>query len=163
MFVDDTDDANVAVWYKFMGATPDTSVVVEGSTGGTDSSIAVVVMVFRGVNTTTPMDVAATTATGINTADTDPLSIDHNNPSGVWTVIAGASGHVLGGASTYTFPTGYTTNAIDRGSDDTNDITVGMGYNSAPSDPENPGIMNHSGTDATSNSGPPSPSPCGRK
>ena len=152
LFADDTDDANVAVWYKFMGATPDTSVVVEGSTGGTDSSIAVVVMVFRGVNTTTPMDVAATTATGINTADTDPLSIDHNNPSGVWTVIAGASGHVLGGASTYTFPTGYTTNAIDRGSDDTNDITVGMGYNSAPSDPENPGIMNHSGTDATSNS-----------
>ena len=67
LFADDTDDANVAVWYKFMGATPDTSVVVEGSTGGTDSSIAVVVMVFRGVNTTTPMDVTPTTVTGINT------------------------------------------------------------------------------------------------
>ncbi len=153
LFADDDDDTNLAVWYKFMGATPDTSVVVEGTTGGTDSSLAVVVMVFRGVDTGTPFDVTSTTATGINDFSPNPPSIDHLNPSGVWTVIAGASGHLLTGNGTYTFPTGYTTNAIDRGQDDTNDVTVGMGYRSSGvSDPEDPNVMTHSGTTAITNS-----------
>jgi len=152
-FSQDDDDVNLGVWWKIMDAVPDTSVVVEGSTGGTDSSLAVVVMAFRGVDSTTPFDVARTSNTGINTFNPDPPSIDHNNPSGVWIVIAGASGHLLGGSGTYTFPTGYTTNAIDRGQDDTNDITVGMGYRSSGvSDPENPGVMTHTGTVSATNS-----------
>ncbi len=153
LFSNDTDDTNMGVWWKLMGASPDSDVVVN-AVGGTDASLAVVVMVFRGVDQTTPMDVTPTTAEAqLNTADPNPPSINHNNPSGVWTVIAGASGHVLGGASTYTFPTGYTTGAIDRGHDDTNDITVGLGYRSSGvSDPEDPGTMNHSGTDSTTNS-----------
>ncbi len=148
---DDTQDTNLGVWWKIMGASPDSSVVVEGSLGGTDSSLAVVVMAFRGMGSTTPMDVASTTATGIDIFSPNPPSINHNNPSGVWTVIAGASGHTLAGAGTYTFPTGYTVNAIDRGHDDTvSDITVGMGYRSSGvSDPEDPGVMTHSGTNTT--------------
>ncbi len=149
LFADDTDDINLAVWWKIMTSTPDTSVVVEGSTGGTDSSLAVVVMAFRGVDQSTPFDVTSTVATKNNTMHPDPASIDHNNPSGLWTVISGASVHILGGAGTYTFPTGYTTNAIDRGHDDSdNDVTVGMGYRSSGiSDPEDPGTMTHSGVD----------------
>lgn len=149
LFSDDTFDANLAVFYKFMGATPDTTAVCDGI-GGTDAATAMVALVFRGVDTGTPFDVTSTTATGLNTFSPDPPSIDHGNPAGVWTVIAGASAHNLAGGGTYTFPTGYTTNAIDRGHDDTSDITVGMGYRETPADPENPAVMTHSGTDSTS-------------
>jgi hypothetical protein len=148
LLANDTSDCNLGVFYKFMPATPDSSAVVDGL-GGTDAAVAAVCMVFRGVDTTTPFDVTSTSATGLNTMHPDPPSIDHNNPSGVWTVIAGASGQTIGGAETYTFPTGYTTNALDRGQADTTSVTVGMGYRTNPSDPEDPGVMTHSGTDST--------------
>jgi hypothetical protein len=146
LFSDDLFDTNLGVFYKKMGATPDTTAVVDGQ-GGTDAAVAAVAMVFRGVDTTTPMDVAATTNTGLDSFHPDPPSINHNNPSGVWTVIAGASGHNLGAAGTYTFPTGYTTNALEDGENDTSDVTVGMGYKESPADPEDPGVMTHSGID----------------
>lgn len=148
LFADDTQDSNLGVFYKFMGATPDTTAQVDGL-GGTDAAVAAVCMVFRGVDTTTPFDVTTTTATNINTMHPNPPSIDPVTAN-VWTVIAGASGHTLAGAGTYTFPSGYTTNAIDRGADDTSDVTVGMGYRSSPADPEDPGVMTHSGTDSAS-------------
>lgn len=147
LFSNDGADTNLGVFYKFMGGTPDSSVEVDGH-GGTNTAVAAVVMVFRGVDTTTPMDVAATTATGGDTFNANPPSINHNNPSGLWVVIAGASAHSLGGATTYTFPTNYTTNAIDRASDDGRDTTVGMGYRTDPGDPEDPGVMTHSGVDS---------------
>jgi hypothetical protein len=139
-------DANLGVFWKVMGATPDTTAQVDGQ-GGADASVAAVAMVFRGVDTTTPMDVAATTDSGIDTMHANPPSINHNNPSGVWTVIAGASAHTGGSAQTYTFPTGYTTNAVDDSEDDTTDTSVGLGYRTNPSDPEDPGVMTLSGTD----------------
>jgi hypothetical protein len=146
LFANDTFEANLGVFWKVMGATPDTTAQVNGQ-GGTDASVAAVAMVFRGVDTTTPMDVAATTNTGLDTMHPNPPSINHNNPSGVWTVIAGASAHTLGASVTYTFPTGYTTNAVDDAETDTTATAVGMGYNTAPSDPEDPGVMTLSGTD----------------
>ena len=50
----------LCVFYKFMGATPDTTVSIPG-TGGLPH-LGALALVFRGVNTTTPMDVAVTTA-----------------------------------------------------------------------------------------------------
>ena len=145
LFADDTQDCNLGVFWKVMGATPDTTAVFDGQ-GAADAACAAVAFVFRGVDTATPMDVTTTTATAINTMHPNPPSIDFLDAS-AWTVIAGASGHTLGGAGTYTFPTGYVTNARDVGADDTSDVTVGMGYNIAPADPEDPGVMTHSGTD----------------
>ena len=145
LFADDTQEANLGVFWKIMGATPDTSAVVDGL-GGSDAAVAAVCMVFRGVDTATPMDVTPTTATAINTMHPNPPSINFVDPA-AWTVIAGASGHTLAGAGTYTFPTGYTTNSIDRGADDASDVTVGMGYRTTPADPEDPGVMTHSGAD----------------
>jgi len=149
LFANDTQDCSLGVFWKFMGVTPDTTAVFDGQ-GGTDAACSAVAMVFRGVDLTTPMDVAPTTATGINTMHPNPPSIDHLNPSGVYSVIAGASGHTLGSTGTYTFPTGYTTNALQRGANDTSDVTVGMGYRTDPADPEDPGVMTHSGTSSTS-------------
>ncbi|OGC80569.1 hypothetical protein A2943_03510 [Candidatus Adlerbacteria bacterium RIFCSPLOWO2_01_FULL_51_16] len=154
LFIDDTHETNFEVFYKFMGASVDTSAICEGSTLGIDTGTAIVVMAFRGVDTTTPFDVASTSQATANDPDADPLSIDWST-TGVWTVIAVASAHVLNFTCTsdaYIFPTGYTTNAIECGGNDTTDISVGMGYNSAPADPENPGIVDHNGTDSTSNS-----------
>jgi hypothetical protein len=145
LFANDTQDVSLGVYWKFMGATPDTSAVVDGQ-GGVDAATAAVALAFRGVDTTTPFDVASTTATGIDTGNADPPSIDHLNPSGLWTVIAAATGNTLN-ASTYTFPTGYTTNARQATGQDTSNVTVGMGYRSSGvSDPENPGVLTHSQT-----------------
>jgi hypothetical protein len=143
LFANDTQDANLGVYWKIMPATPDTSAVVDGQ-GGTDAAVSAVMMAFRGVDPTNPFDVASTTATGIDSGNADPPSIDHNNPSGVWTVIAAATGHTGGATATYTFPTGYTTNAVQRSADDTSDVTVGLGYRTNPSDPEDPAAFTHS-------------------
>lgn len=143
LFSDDVQDSNLGVYYKRMTATPDTSATVDGL-GGADAAVTAVMMVFRGVDATTPIDVTTTTATGINTWDPDPPSIDWTT-AGVWTVIAGASGHTraLNAIVGYIYPTGYTTTTRDIGQDDTSDATVGMSARSDPADPENPGPMQH--------------------
>jgi hypothetical protein len=146
LFSDDVNDTNLGVFYKFMGASPDTSAVVDGL-GGIDAAVVAIAMVFRGVNTGTPMDVAATTSTVIDTMHPNPPSIDWST-AGTWIVIAGASAHQATGTS-YTFPTGYTTNAADLLSVDTTKITVGMGYRTNPADPEDPGVMTLAGSDNT--------------
>lgn len=149
LFADDTQDVSLGVWTKVMGATPDTSVVVDGQ-GGTDSCTVAIAKAFRGVDPTTPMDVAVTTATGLNTAHADPPSINHNNPSGVATVVVVASGDTGGGTTTYAPPTGYESAWESQSDNDTSDTTVGMGVNFSPADPENPGTATYSGTDSTS-------------
>lgn len=139
LHADDTQDCDLGVYWKVMGGTPDTTAVCSGF-GGTDAAVAAVACVFRGVDNGTPMDVTPTTATGINSNIPDPPSIDHNNPSGVWTIAIGAFGHTSGNAVTTTAPTSYT-NKIDKSEDDTSDVTVAMASFSTPSDPENPAVF----------------------
>lgn len=148
LHAENTQDCDLGVFWKVMGGTPDTTAEVNGL-GGVDAAVAAVCMVFRGVDTVTPMDVTPTTVTGISSADADPPSIDHNNPAGVWTVVAAAAAHTLTTGS-FVFGASYTTNKVDQWSDDTgSDITVGMGYSETPADPENPAALNHSGSDST--------------
>ena len=96
-----------AVDYKIMGETPDTAVTV----GGSDYSAygdGVVILVYRGVNTTTPLDVTATTAHVYDSASPGTP----NNPSitptteGALIVPLVAWFHYAG--TTPTAPTGYT-------------------------------------------------------
>jgi hypothetical protein len=112
--------------------------------------VAAVCMAFRGVKLVAdggPFDVAATTATGIDTFTPNPPSISGFDEATSWVVAVGAAGHVVGAGSTLTAPTGYTTNAIDSFQEDTSNTTVAMGYKSSPSDPEDPGTFTHNGTD----------------
>lgn len=149
----DADDIDLAVFYKFHNGSDTT--VTWGDVGGTDAANVSVVMVFRGVKLVAdggPFDTAATTATGQNGAHPDPASIDHSGAAGIWTVIAGATSHVSFGSVVgvpYTFPSGYTTNANGTAHNGTNDASIGMGYNTAPADPEDPGVMTHDATSAT--------------
>lgn len=74
LYANDTYDSNLAVFRKFMGSTPDSSIVVIGATG-TASGVTVNIAVFRGVDTTTPLDATTTTATGIDTGNVNPPAI----------------------------------------------------------------------------------------
>lgn len=95
---------NLGAHYKVMGATPDTEVVTPTyNTGGANVAIA---LVFRGVDTVTPIDVTTTTAIGNNTADVDPPAITPIT-NGAAIVALGGSRHDHGGAVTYSEPAGY--------------------------------------------------------
>lgn len=74
LFSNSTRDANLGVYYKVMGATPDTSVEAAVSSSSSDPKI-VTVQVFRGFDTTTPLDVASTTSTDVGTTKPDPAAI----------------------------------------------------------------------------------------
>jgi hypothetical protein len=139
----DTNDTDLWVGYKY-STGGETAVGPFTALGGTNASNAAVVMVFRGVATLAqsgPFDTAATPATGQDTSNADPPSHDWSGTSGVWTVIAGATGHTGGATGALTAPANYTTNFVSRNHDDTVDVLVGMGYNSSPADPENPGAF----------------------
>jgi len=142
-----TYDSNFGLFWKLMGATPDTSVTVTG-TADANSSIGAVAMAFSGVDQTTPFDVTTTTDTGSGTADADPPSINHNNPAGVVTVIAAGAPHTRGAGATFTMPTGYVTNNEQITGDDNEDAIVAIGYDASPSDPEDPGALAFSNDNA---------------
>jgi hypothetical protein len=150
LFADSVQECNFGVFYKEHNGS-DTNAVCTG-TGIADNAGAGMCMVFRGVKLVAnggPFDVTSATATGTGTFSPNPPSIDHSNGSGIWIVIAGGAGHTLGAAGTYTFPTNYTTNGVSQGClNDTDDVTVGMSYReSGFADPEDPGVMTHSGVD----------------
>lgn len=67
--------------YKFMGASPDTTITVDGSTGRMG---AYVVEVWRGIDTTTPLDGVAPDSNS-NTSDPDALT---SNTDGAVSIIA---------------------------------------------------------------------------
>lgn len=143
LFGNGTQDANLGVYWKIHDG--DTAVVGEGSLGGTDTSVQGVVMVFRGVDQGTPLDVTTTTATGTTGGNPNPPSIDWVT-TGAWTVIVGSNAHAANVNGTFTAPTNYTTNFKTVGNQDTADGIIGMGYRTNPADPEDPGAMTSSAT-----------------
>lgn len=153
LFANDTNTTDMFVGYAFHNGTDTLVPQAAGFTavGGTNASNAAVVMVFRGVKLVAdggPFDVTSTTATGINGGSPDPPSINTSGAAGIWTVIAGATGYA-GTGTTYTAPTNYTTDFTERDHQDTVDVHVAMGYNSAPGDPEDPAAMTIGGGSGT--------------
>jgi hypothetical protein len=74
LYADDNVDANLFVAYKVVGVTPP-STIEFGDNNGTTNGTVLGVIVVRGVDTTTPMDATATTATKTNGPNVNPLSI----------------------------------------------------------------------------------------
>lgn len=93
---------NGVVAWKRMGASPDTTVVIDGSVGGSSNGVAASAIVLRGVHLTTPIDATTTVTTNFGT-NPDPPSIT--------TVTDGAAVVVFMGAgvndSSITVPSGY--------------------------------------------------------
>lgn len=90
LYADDTRDANGVFAYKIMGGTPDTTVAIPATSASTVRG-SVVARVYRGVDQTTPIDVAVTTATGANG--------DRANSPSITPVTAGAKILALGFAT----------------------------------------------------------------
>ena len=69
-----TSNPSTSLAYKIMGATPDTTAAVTNSSDTCSLAVA-----FRGVDTTTPLDVTPTTSTGISGVPNSPSITPTNN------------------------------------------------------------------------------------
>jgi hypothetical protein len=123
LYANDTEDSNLQVGYKFMGATPDTTAIITGGSGSNSDAFAIVVQVWRNVDSTTPMDVTPTTASLLNTGIPNPPAITPIT-SGAQIIVAAGTAHT-GGVDT--FGASYLSNFRTVGANDNNDATVGMG------------------------------------
>lgn len=122
-------DANLGVFRKIMGGTPDTTAQVEGR-GDSATSVAAVLQVWSGADQTTPEDATAT-----STQNVDGPSID-TVTAGAVVISAVAVNNV---DATVTAPSGYT-DLVDRGQADDENITVAMAsILKASAGTENPG------------------------
>jgi hypothetical protein len=102
LYQNDNNDANQLVSYKFMGATPDTTVLIPES-NATSAGVAVVIHAFRGVNKITPSDATPTTAGNINTGVANAAAITPVT-QGAWILACGGAGVAAG--AVFTNPAG---------------------------------------------------------
>lgn len=144
-FASDNTPSAIRASYKFMTSTPDTSATVTGGTGNSNNPGAAYVSVWRGVNTTTPMDVTRTTASSANSVLANPPAITPVT-SGAVIVAGGAGGHIAG---TQTFSSSNLTSFLSAGANDTRDVTIGGGYNEWTSGAFDPAAFTFSSSDAT--------------
>ncbi len=120
-----TADTSLDVSYKFMSGTPDTAVTIPG-TGNNAFGEAYSIQVFRGVDSTTPLDgVTPASAGGTGTGRPDPAQVTPAT-AGAWVVICG--GGAAGTGANYTGPTDFTTDFLTSSGADTTDAMVGSGY-----------------------------------
>jgi hypothetical protein len=121
-----TRHTHFAVYTKRMGSTPDTSFVGVGP-GGSSTGCAGVAMAFRGVDTTTMLDVAIVTSTGTASQKPDPGSITPTT-SGAMVVVMGSGAATTGALLTNGGDLSSTTNEFRSGYTDENiDASIGMG------------------------------------
>lgn len=120
LYQDDSTATNFCVHRKFMGAVPDTNFNVSG-TGWDQRSTAIAVHVWRNVNKTTPLDVAAVTSVAGNTGIPNPPAINPMTPGAV-IIAAGGSRWTVG-----VFGTTDLDNFRAEWANSTYDAVVGMG------------------------------------
>jgi hypothetical protein len=119
-------------------------------TGGSLSSSdagAVAVQVWRGVDAVTPLDVTSTTATTTNSVLCDPPAITPIT-NGAIIISGGAGAHNEGADGT--FSSSDLTDFRTVGSNDTNDVTIGLGYKIWTSGEFDPAQFTFSEADSTS-------------
>lgn len=124
----DTEEVQLQVGYKFHGASSESVRVSNNSSsgGGTadiDQAYAAVIHVWRGVDPSTPLDVAIQSQGFTNTGIPNPPAITPVTTGSVVLAI-GASGHD-GGVDTFT--SSDLSNFRTAGGDDTHDVSIGMG------------------------------------
>ncbi len=121
LHVNDTWDTEFRLFYMVQGATPDTTLTITRTNNAAYGG-ATVVQVWRGVDTTTPIDVTGTPASTTNGSRGNPPAITPVTSGAV--VIAAGAGTQGTGGSAFTVPSGMT-NAVTTFSDGTtSDIGV---------------------------------------
>jgi hypothetical protein len=142
----DTFSVGIRASYKFMGETPDTTAIIDNGTGDSDNAGASYVSVWRNVDTTTPMDVTATTANAASSVLANPPAITPVT-AGAYIIAGGAGGH-NGGNQTYS--SSNLTQFLTVTGNDTNDVTIGGGYNKWTSGAFDPAAFTFSAGSSTS-------------
>jgi hypothetical protein len=149
LYSSDTHNTNLAVAYKFMGGTPDSSFVLTGGTLSADDGGAVAVQVWRGVDSTTPLDVTRTTATGSNSVLCNPPAITPTTSGAI--IVSGGAG-ASNAAAIGLFSSSDLTDFISETGRDTKDVTIGLGYKVWTSGSFDPAAFTFSTSDSTNNS-----------
>lgn len=146
-YADDTFDTNLQIGRKFMGVTPDTTVTITGGTGSTADGGAVAIHAWRGIDTTTPLDVTTQAINEINTGIPNPPATTPSTANSVILVAAGSAHN--GGTDTYTAAQLANFLTVGQGGN-TNDATVGLGSFNWVSGAFDPNAFTWSQTDSTS-------------
>lgn len=146
LYADSTFDTNLVVAYRRLTSFDTNFVTLTGGTLSTNDAGAVAIQVWRGVDAGDPFDVTATTATTTNTVLCNPPAITPAS-DGAIIVSGGAGAHNDG---TDTFSSSDLTDFLTVGSNDTNDVTIGLGYKVWTSGAFDPAQFTFSGTDSTS-------------
>lgn len=134
--------------YKVMGPVPDTGVTSVSHPSGQDG-VAMVAMLFRGVDPTTPMDVTPAAVEEGTTNGLDP------NPPSITPVTAGAEivtgygGRTLASVAPVVAPAGYSDVADALGTDTYMASAAIARKNLATAAPEDPGIFDVAEADMT--------------
>lgn len=121
----DTEVTNLAVAYGFAGGEWLNRFILTGGTGSIDDAGVVAIQVWRGVDLVRPLDVTTTTATGTNSVLCNPPAITPTSDGAV-IVAGGAGAHTAGSIAVYS--SSDLTDFDSLGSNDTNDVTIGLGY-----------------------------------
>lgn len=116
IYANGSNDANLSVFRKVQGSTPDATAVATGS-GDTNDCGVLCISTQRGVNNTTPEDATTTTATGTTSGLSDPPSITTVTANALVVACGGMAGTSGVSTGTPTPPSGYTNLAFENGSD----------------------------------------------
>jgi hypothetical protein len=147
LYSNDAVDTNLRVAYKFVSGDTLTRF---GTQGDANDGGVTAVYVFRGVDQSSPLDVAAVTATAINSVLANPPAITPVTP-GAWILAIGA-GAFVGFPNTFTSPdlSGFQSR---HGPNTSYDSVLGIGYkNDWTSGAFNPAQFTFSDSDDGDNS-----------
>lgn len=129
LYANDTIDTNLSVSWMIAGSTPPTSITMSGTLGSSYGNCAVI-SVWRGVDTSTPLDVTVTTATGTSSANANPPAITPATNGATILAIAMCG---VSSPTYFTGPTGFTTVANAASTGSTSSSTIGVAYLSGQS------------------------------
>jgi len=153
LYSNDSFDANLGVYWAYCDAAPPTSVTCTNGSLSANFGKNAIMLVFRGVHPTTPMDVTRTVATGLNTTVANPPSITPVTP-GACIVHFGHGAHGTTNRSYTAGPSGYdyfvTVNNAGT-APSTQRSVMGAGYKlNVPASAQDPGV--YTGTNNTNDS-----------
>jgi len=97
----DTCDANLAKWYAFAGATPDTTLTITRGNNNTTHGSATVVQVWRGAHTTDPFNVTQVQVGASNSSAADPGAITPTT-AGSMVIYCGHASQVAASGTAFT-------------------------------------------------------------
>jgi len=144
----DTNSTDLSVYYKVMGSTPDTGMVISGGTQSTLNSMAAAVFVYAGASTDTPVFADANQN---NTAEVDAPAITPTVLGAV--ILAGGAGSHRDGTKVYDTSgfsqfDGFETS----GANDIRCATVGVGRFAWAAGAFDPAVLTFTGATNSTNS-----------